>query len=165
MALLVYARAMLRMLALVLLVACSKPAATPPPAAPAPAAMPAPHGETDVVALEHDPEAKPPHAPPTPYQAELAANVAAEGSVLFDAKKFAEASAKFRDAFARAPTAKYASDLCRSLYQEGKFGEAMTACDSGLRLDPDAALATDINRQLDLLKKDAKAQGIQLPSK
>jgi tetratricopeptide (TPR) repeat protein len=156
-------------LALVLVVACSKPSATAPPAAPAPAPAPtpapAPHGETDIVALEHDPEAQPPHTPPEPHQAELAANVDAEGSVLFDAKKYAAASAKFRDAFARAPTAKYASDLCRSLYQEGKFDEALTACDAGLRSNPDATLATDINKQLDLIKKDAKAQGVQLRSK
>ncbi len=160
---------MLRTLALTVVLACSKPAATPPPATPAPAptAEPSPTPratEHDLVALEHDPGSQSQPPPTTGHQAELAASADAEGTVLFDAKKYADASAKFRDAFARAPTAKYAYDLCRSLYQEGKFGEALTACSAGSKSQPDAALATDINKLSDQIKKDAKAQGIQLRS-
>jgi hypothetical protein len=154
-----------RTLAFAMLIACSKPAATPPPATPTPTPAPAPAAkpsDADIVALEHDPDAPPKRPPADPHQDQLASQADAEGTVLFDAKNYAEASAKFRDAVARAPVAKYAYDLCRSLYQEGKFSAGLTACDAAGRLEPDAALAASIAKQRAQILADAKAQHIQL---
>ena len=52
------------------------------------------------------------------------------------ASKYDEATAKFRDAVARVPEAKYFFNLCTSLFQEGKFGEALTACNSAAQEQP-----------------------------
>ncbi len=42
--------------------------------------------------------------------------------------KFSEASAKFRAAVEAAPNISYYFNLCNSLYQEGRFDDAMAAC-------------------------------------
>ena len=63
-------------------------------------------------------------------QAEIAARENEEGkSLMFDGK-YPDASAKFQNAVARVPEAKYFFNLCTSRFQEGRFGEALTACNS-----------------------------------
>ncbi len=73
-------------------------------------------------------------------QAEIAAKENEEGKQLMFQQKYAESSAKFQDAVARVPEAKYFFNLCMSLYQEGKFGEALTACNSVEKNGADDAL-------------------------
>ena len=68
-------------------------------------------------------------------QADIAAKLNEEGKAFMYADKYPEASAKFRDAVARVPEAKYFYNLCASLYKEGKFGEALTACNQASNSD------------------------------
>src|SRR5215213_2104061 len=63
-------------------------------------------------------------------QADVAAKLNEEGKELMYAGKYPEASAKFREAVARVPEPKYFFNLCTSRFQEGKFGEALTACNA-----------------------------------
>src|ERR1044072_4606735 len=63
-------------------------------------------------------------------QAEIAARLNEEGKQLLFAEKYAEASAKFQDAHSRVPEPKYFYNHCMSLTAEGKFGEALTACNA-----------------------------------
>ena len=63
-------------------------------------------------------------------QAEIASKLNDEGKALMYDGKYAEASAKFRDAGARVPEPKYFFHLCMSNYQQGKFDEAITACNA-----------------------------------
>ena len=63
-------------------------------------------------------------------QAQIAERENEEGKELMFANKMAEASAKFQDAVARVPEPKYFFNLCTSRFAEGKFGEALTACNA-----------------------------------
>src|SRR5262245_26064537 len=63
-------------------------------------------------------------------QAEIAAKLNEEGKELMYSNKFAEASKKFQEAVARVPEAKYFLNLCFARFQEGKFDEALTACNA-----------------------------------
>lgn len=96
-------------------------------------------------------------------QAEIAARLNEEGKVLMYSDKYAEASAKFRDAVARVPEAKYFYNLCASLYKEGKFGEALTACNAASNSD---TATPDLKQKSDKLaqgvKDEAKRQGIDI---
>ena len=102
----------------------------------------------------------PPHAAGS--QAEIAARDNDEGKDLMAKGRFAEASAKFRDAAARAPETLYFFNLCASLYQEGKFGEALTACNAADRDATSAELHADIGKLEQRITTDAKAQRIDL---
>src|SRR5258705_12829561 len=73
-------------------------------------------------------------------QVQIAAQLNEEGKELMFANKFPEASAKFREAVARVQEAKYFFNLCTSLYQEGKFDEAMTACNAVDKNSPSTEL-------------------------
>jgi hypothetical protein len=95
-------------------------------------------------------------------QAEIANRENEEGKELMFGGKYAEASAKFRDAVARVPEAKYFFNLCTSLYQEGKFGEALTACDHALQNNPDEKLKGKVDKLVTLTKDQAKMQGVDL---
>ncbi len=77
-------------------------------------------------------------------QAELAAKLNDEGKALMYEGKYAEASAKFRDAGARVPEPKYFFNLCTSNYQQGKFDEAITACNAAEKHSPTPELAGKI---------------------
>ena len=63
-------------------------------------------------------------------QADLAAGLTNEGIELMKLGSFEAASAKFRDAVARMPEPKYFFNLCVSLYEQGLFIDALTACDA-----------------------------------
>jgi hypothetical protein len=95
-------------------------------------------------------------------QAEIAAQLNEEGKNLMFAQKYAEASAKFADAVARVPEAKYFFNLCMSRYQEGKFGEALTACNSVEKNGADDSLKGKAAKLTDKIKDTAKTQGIDL---
>ena len=95
-------------------------------------------------------------------QPDIAARENEEGKELMFGGKYSEASAKFRDAVARVPEAKYFFNLCTSLYQEGKFGEALTACNAVDKNNPDDKLRGKTAKLVDKLKVEAKGQGIDL---
>ena len=95
-------------------------------------------------------------------QAEIANNENEEGKQLMFAGKYADASAKFQDAVARVPEAKYFFNLCMSRYQEGKFGEALTACNAVAKNGASAELQDKAAKLTDKVKDEAKKQGIDL---
>ncbi len=95
-------------------------------------------------------------------QADLAAKLNDEGKELMFAQKFSEASAKFRDAVARVPEPKYFINLCTSLYQEGKFDEAMTSCNAVEKNNPTQAQRDKTDKLIGAIKEEAKSQHIEL---
>jgi len=95
-------------------------------------------------------------------QADLAAKLNDEGKELMFAGKFAEASAKFRDAVARVPEPKYFFNLCTSLFQEGKFDEAMTACSAIDKNNPTPDQKAKTEKLIGKIKDEAAAQKIEL---
>jgi hypothetical protein len=101
-------------------------------------------------------------APAFAQQAELASKLNDEGKDLMYDGKFAEASAKFRDAVARVPEPKYFFNLCTSLYQEGKFSDAMTACGGVGKNNPTPDLDTKAKKMIERIETEAKAQNITL---
>lgn len=101
-------------------------------------------------------------APAFAQQAELAAKLNDEGKDLMYDGKFAEASAKFRDAVARVPEPKYFFNLCTSLYQEGKFSDAMTACGGVAKNSPSSELDAKAQKMIERIETEAKAQNIPL---
>lgn len=94
-------------------------------------------------------------------QAEIAERLNEEGKQLMFAEKYAEASAKFQDAHSRVPEPKYFFNHCTSLFQEGKFGEALTACNAADK-HADARLKEKIAKLVQRIHDEAKAQGIEL---
>jgi hypothetical protein len=93
---------------------------------------------------------------------QIAAQLNDEGKELMFQNKFAEASAKFREAVARVQEAKYFFNLCTSLYQEGKFDEAMTACNAVDKNSPSDELKTKNEKLIGRIRDEAKAQNIEL---
>jgi tetratricopeptide (TPR) repeat protein len=95
-------------------------------------------------------------------QADLASKLNDEGKELMYAGKYAEASAKFRDAVARVPEPKYFFNLCTSNFQQGKFDEAITACNAADKHSPTPELGTKISKLTERIKQEAKTQNIEL---
>jgi hypothetical protein len=97
-------------------------------------------------------------------QADIASRENEEGKALMfaDPPKYAEASAKFQDAVARVPEAKYFFNLCTSRYQEGKYGEALTACNAVSKNTTDDKLIAKAAKLTDRIKEVAKQQGLDL---
>ncbi len=93
-------------------------------------------------------------------QAELAATLNESGKELMYANKYAEASTKFREAVARVPEAKYFFNLCTSLFQEGKFSEALTACSAVEKNNPTAELTGKASKLTGRINDEAKSQGL-----
>jgi hypothetical protein len=106
---------------------------------------------------EEQPMQKPPEEDlaPSPQQhgsqAEIASRLDDEGRQLLDSRHYSDASAKFREAVARVPEARYFYDLCISLGAENHRDEAMTACNAALKVGPNAALRLKVEAELDLL--------------
>ena len=69
-------------------------------------------------------------------KSDLAAKLNEEGKELMYGGKYAEASAKFDQAAHRSPEPKYFFNLCTSLFQEGSFGKALTACNAVVNNNP-----------------------------
>ncbi|HEY1550212.1 MAG TPA: hypothetical protein VGG28_20430 [Kofleriaceae bacterium] len=95
-------------------------------------------------------------------QAELAEKENEDGKALMFQGNYKGATEKFRDAADRAPEAKYFFNLCYSVYQQGVFGEALTACNNADKLSPDDALKGKLSKLEDQIKTDAAAQHVDL---
>lgn len=95
-------------------------------------------------------------------QADIATRENDEGKQLMFAQKYADASAKFRDAAARTNEGKYYFNLCTSLYQEGKFGEAMTACNTADKNAPDDKLKDKVAKLREKIGEDAKKANVDI---
>jgi tetratricopeptide (TPR) repeat protein len=109
--------------------------------------------------------ARQPDSTPVPAsggQAAIAAKLSDEGVQLMYAKKYSEASAKFREAVARVPEPKYFFNLCTSLFQEGKFSEALTSCSAVEKNNPTPALQAKTNKMIERIQAEAKKQGISV---
>lgn len=94
-------------------------------------------------------------------QAEIADRLNEEGKQLLFASKYAEASAKFQDAHSRVPEPKYFYNHCLSLTAEGKFGEALTACNAADK-NADADLKDKIAKLQGRIRDEAQKQGVSL---
>lgn len=94
-------------------------------------------------------------------QAEIAARENEEGKSLMFSGKYAEASEKFQQAVARVPEAKYFFNLCTSRFQEGKFGEALVACNSADR-NGDDKLKGKSAKMIEKIREEAGKQGVDL---
>ena len=95
-------------------------------------------------------------------QAAIAAALNREGVDLMFKNKYAEASAKFREAVARVPEARYFFNLGMSLFQEGKFDEALTACKAVLSNSPAADLKVKAEKLIARIRDEAKSQNVTL---
>jgi hypothetical protein len=95
-------------------------------------------------------------------QAQIASQLNEEGKELMFGNKYAEASAKFREAVARVPEPKYFFNLCTSLFQEGKFDEAITACNAVDKNTPSAELHAKTEKLVGRIQEEAKSQNIEL---
>jgi hypothetical protein len=95
-------------------------------------------------------------------QAQIANQLNEEGKELMFGNKYAEASAKFREAVARVPEPKYFFNLCTSLFQEGKFDAAITACNAVDKYTPAAELHDKNAKLVARIQEEAKAQNIEL---
>ena len=94
-------------------------------------------------------------------QAEIAARENEDGKTLMFAGNYAEASLKFQSAVARVPEPKYFFNLCTSRFQEGKFGEALTACNAADK-NADEKLKDKTAKMIAKIREEANKQGIDL---
>lgn len=79
----------------------------------------------------------------------------AEGKSLYtDAGDYAAASAKFRDAIALVPDARFYYNLCAALQRQGKYPEALDACDAVYEHQPREDLATKAGRRAAQIRKE-----------
>ena len=164
-------------LVLAFLVACSGTSKPSPTPSPSPSPSPTPVAEVDAAAPEPAPVApekkvsvadlesiaKPAKSAKV-TQAEIAWQLNEDGKKLAVATKYADASAKFRDAVARVPQPPYFYNLCFTLYSEGKFSEALTACSAAKNLEPPAALVEKVENLMAHIKFEAHQQGIDVKS-
>jgi hypothetical protein len=96
-------------------------------------------------------------------QKDIAENLNEEGKALMFKNKYTEATAKFRQAIARLPgEPKYYLNLCTSLFHEGKFGEALTACNAVGTNNPTADQRAKSDKLTGLIQKEAEAQHISI---
>jgi tetratricopeptide (TPR) repeat protein len=95
-------------------------------------------------------------------QAELAAKLNDEGKAAMYANNYADATSKFQQAVARVPEPKYFFNLCTSLFQEGKFDDALVACSAVGNNNPTPEQKGKAEKLTQRIKDEAKAQGITL---
>jgi tetratricopeptide (TPR) repeat protein len=136
----------------------------PPSEAPPPEAEPPPVQATPPTTVADVPEDATPAARGAmrSSQAALAAKLNEEGKAAMYAQRYADATAKFREAVARVPEANYFFNLCLALYQEGRFSEALTACDATLTTDPTPTLSAKATKMIDRIRTEARHQGVSL---
>jgi len=67
-----------------------------------------------------------------------------------------------REAVARVPEAIYFFNLCLALFQEGRFGEALTACNAVDSNAPSKQLKAKNAKMMARIKDEAKAQGLAI---
>jgi hypothetical protein len=94
-------------------------------------------------------------------QAEIAARENEEGKTLMFSAKYGEASEKFQNAVARVPEPKYFFNLCTSRFSEGKFGDALTACNAADK-NGDDKLKEKTAKLVAKIREEAQKQGIDL---
>jgi len=100
-------------------------------------------------------------APAFADQKEIAEGLNEEGKALMFKNKYPEATAKFRQAIARLPgEPKYYFNLCTSLFHEGKFGEAIAACNAVGNNNPSGDQREKADKLSSRIKDEAKKQGI-----
>ncbi|HEX2688950.1 MAG TPA: hypothetical protein VHN14_20145, partial [Kofleriaceae bacterium] len=101
-------------------------------------------------------------------QAEIAAKLNEEGKELMFGNKssdpavFAEAAKKFQEAVARVPEPKYFLNLCLARLQQGKFDEALTACNAVELNNPTEEVKAKAQKLIGKIKEQAKAQNLEL---
>jgi hypothetical protein len=95
-------------------------------------------------------------------QAEIAAKLNEEGKELMYGNKYAEAAKKFQEAVARVPEAKYFINLCLARFQEGKFDEALTACNAVELNNPTETLKAKAEKLIGKIEEAARAQNLEL---
>ncbi|MGE0550455.1 MAG: hypothetical protein AB7O24_09265 [Kofleriaceae bacterium] len=95
-------------------------------------------------------------------QADIAAQSNEAGKKLMYESRYAEASEKFQDAVGRVPEPKYFFNLCTSRFQEGKFGEALTACNAVDKHNPTAEQKAKTEKLIGRIQEEATKQGIDL---
>lgn len=134
----------------------------PPPSTPAEVAEPPPVEATPPEAVAEVPVDATPAARGAKQSAQvgLAAKLNDEGKTAMYAHRYGDASAKFRQAVARVPEPPYFFNLCLALYQEGKFSEALVACDATLKNDPTPTLSAKVNKMRDRILDEARRQGV-----
>jgi hypothetical protein len=160
------------------LMACGPIYAPPPPPPQQPPQQPpvteAPPAQDRAPAPDPTPTA--PTPPPTPpplvsggkppakktTQAELAAHLGHQAEQLYAKASYADASSKLREAVARVPEARYFYNLCASLFMEGKYSEALTACDAVDRQSPSAELRQRTDGLLARIRDEARNQHLDV---
>ncbi len=95
-------------------------------------------------------------------QAEIAEKRNWDGAQAYRKKAYPSSTQAFREAVARVPEARYFFNLCASLYQEGTFSEALTACGAVGRNNPTTALQKQADQLIVWINEDAKAEGRKL---
>jgi hypothetical protein len=95
-------------------------------------------------------------------QAEIAAKLNDEGKELMFGNHYAEAAKKFQEAVARVPEAKYFINLCLARFQEGKFDEALTACNAVELNNPTDDVKAKAEKLITKINEQAKAQNLEL---
>jgi hypothetical protein len=95
-------------------------------------------------------------------QGEIAARANQQGEVELRAKHYASASLKFREAVARVPEPRYFFNFCTSLDKEGKYVEALMACEAVAQASPTPALAARADKLITKIRAHAKAAHVDL---
>ena len=85
-----------------------------------------------------------------------------DGEQAYRSGDYAGATGRFREAVARVPEPRYFYNLCASLFQEGKFGEALTACNAVGNNNPAAAIQRMADELTADIHEEARAQGLQI---
>ena len=86
-----------------------------------------------------------------------------DGIVAMKQGRYEHASRRFRDAVARIPEPPYFLNLCMSLYKEGKFSEALNACNAIDKNNPKATTKSKADQMNVRIKEAARQQGITAP--
>lgn len=95
-------------------------------------------------------------------QREIAERDNADGNRFMTVRRFAEATAKFREAATRVPEPAYFFNLCLSSYREGKLREASTACEAVFANAPSTTLEAKTRKLISKVRDEARHQGLSL---
>lgn len=85
-----------------------------------------------------------------------------DGILSMQENNASEASAQFRSAVARVPNSVYFTNLCMSLYVEGKWSEGLTSCEEAIKSNPPTPIKRTASGMRDRILWDANKQGVPL---